>query len=93
MQAIAEASDTKCSSVRERNANPDRPARWLLVLCDQISCFVCLSYDLHRCCAGVPEALETMDYFSSVTLFRRHHFVVPLSSQASAPGRDERMSA
>lgn len=31
---------------------------------------------------GVPEVAETPDYFATTTLFRRHHFVVPLSNQA-----------
>mmetsp|Transcript_55001 Transcript_55001/g.170368 ORF Transcript_55001/g.170368 Transcript_55001/m.170368 type:complete len:570 (-) Transcript_55001:40-1749(-) len=31
---------------------------------------------------GVPESLETPDYFATTTLFRRHHFAVPLSPEA-----------
>jgi len=31
---------------------------------------------------GVPEVLETPDYFATVTLFKRHHFEVPLSADA-----------
>mmetsp|Transcript_10804 Transcript_10804/g.30464 ORF Transcript_10804/g.30464 Transcript_10804/m.30464 type:complete len:571 (-) Transcript_10804:129-1841(-) len=31
---------------------------------------------------GVPEVAETLDYFATTTLFRRHHFVVPLSAEA-----------
>ncbi|CAE8611843.1 unnamed protein product [Polarella glacialis] len=31
---------------------------------------------------GVPELVETPDYFATTTLFKRHHFAVPLSSQA-----------
>lgn len=33
---------------------------------------------------GVPEVLETQDYFATITLFRRHHFAVPLTSEARA---------
>ena len=31
---------------------------------------------------GVPEKKETDDYFATVTLFKQHHFAVPLSAQA-----------
>lgn len=31
---------------------------------------------------GVPEEPDTEDYFSRVTLFRRHHFSVPLTDEA-----------
>jgi len=31
---------------------------------------------------GVPEVEETSDYFATTTLFRQHHFVVPLTSEA-----------
>jgi len=31
---------------------------------------------------AVPEVVDTDDYFASMTLFRRHHFAVPLSSEA-----------
>lgn len=31
---------------------------------------------------GVPEVAETADYFATVTLFRRHHFSVPLNGPA-----------
>lgn len=31
---------------------------------------------------GVPEVEETADYFATTTLFRRHHFAVPLSAGA-----------
>jgi len=31
---------------------------------------------------GVPEVEETLDYFATTTLFRRHHFVVPLTNEA-----------
>lgn len=30
----------------------------------------------------MPEKKETTDYFATVTLFKQHHFVVPLSAQA-----------
>merc|ERR1711971_341008 len=31
---------------------------------------------------GVPEVVDTVDYYATTTLFRRHHFVVPLSADA-----------
>ena len=34
------------------------------------------------CKEGVPEKRETHDYFATVTLFKQHHFAVPLSAQA-----------
>lgn len=38
-----------------------------------------MSYLNHE---GVPEKAETEDYFATVTLFKQHHFAVPLSAQA-----------
>lgn len=31
---------------------------------------------------GVPEVSETPDYFASITLFKRHHFEVPITADA-----------
>ena len=36
---------------------------------------------------GVPVAFDTTDYFREVTLFRQHHFSVPLSAAARSAMR------
>eukprot|EP00927_Polykrikos_kofoidii_P072233 TRINITY_DN68373_c0_g1_i1.p1 TRINITY_DN68373_c0_g1~~TRINITY_DN68373_c0_g1_i1.p1 ORF type:complete len:592 (+),score=96.88 TRINITY_DN68373_c0_g1_i1:134-1909(+) len=33
---------------------------------------------------GVPEFEDTVDYFATTTLFKRHHFAVPLTAEARA---------
>ena len=42
----------------------------------------CLFVNIAPCKEGVPEKAETEDYFATVTLFKQHHFAVPLSAQA-----------
>eukprot|EP00435_Cladocopium_sp_Y103_P017657 s676_g4.t1 len=55
----------------------------VMCVCAFLCClFVSLFVKFSFCKEGVPEKAETEDYFATVTLFKQHHFAVPLSAEA-----------